>query len=283
MIALLNKIFALVLIPFVMNPASPVLSVMKLIFAEKEVISLAENGVGSESDPVYLTAHRGVTEYAPENTLPAIEGAIENGFYGVEFDIHTTKDGVWILNHDSTVDKMTDGSGEISEMTFDEIQQFTVDHGNGIENYENLKLPKFEDALAIIKESTLIPYIEIKGYDPVAFRNLIELIEEHGLSERAVIISFDMEALLGIREIDKDIQLMFITNDLTMEDLNTCLENGNIGIDINGGLIFKMMKEVKLAQESGLACAAWTVDLPVFSDLMNAFDIKKITTNRIKP
>ena len=266
------------------------LGIFVLIIAVFCAINLGKSPISSKfvlasygDEPQQFIAHRGFSSVYPENTLPAIEGAIANGFYGVEFDIHTTKDGVWILNHDSTIDKMTDGSGEISEMTFDELQQFTIDNGNGIENYENLKLPKFEDALAIIKESTLIPYIEIKGYDPVAFRNLIDLIEAYGLSEKAVIISFDMEALLGIREIDADIQLMFITNELTMDDVNTCLENGNIGIDINGGLIFKMMKEVKLAQESGLDCAAWTVDLPVFSDLMNAFDIKKITTNRIKP
>ena len=231
------------------------LGIFVLIIAVFCAINLGKSPISSKfvlasytDEPQQFIAHRGFSSVYPENTLPAIEGAIENGFYGVEFDIHTTKDGVWILNHDSTIDKMTDGSGEISEMTFDELQQFTIDNGNGIENYENLKLPKFEDALAIIKESTLIPYIEIKGYDPVAFRNLIDLIEAYGLSEKAVIISFDMEALLGIREIDADIQLMFITNELTMDDVNTCLENGNIGIDINGGLIFKMMKEVKLAQ-----------------------------------
>lgn len=261
-----------------------------LIVAVFCAINLGKSPISSKfvlasygSEPQEFIAHRGLSSVYPENTLPAIEGAIENGFYGVEFDIHTTKDGVWILNHDSDIDKMTNGTGEISEMTYDELQEYIIDNGNGIENYEDLKLPKFEDALAIIKESTLIPYIEIKGYDPVAFQNLIDLINQYGFAEKAVIISFDMEALLGIREIDKDIKLMFITNELTMEDVNTCLENGNIGIDINGGLIFKMTKEVKFAKDCGLDCAAWTVDLPVFSDLMNLFGIKKITTNRILP
>lgn len=266
------------------------LGIIVLIIAVFCAINLGKSPISSKfvlasygNEPQQFIAHRGFSSVYPENTIPAIEGAIENGFYGVEFDIHTTKDGVWILNHDSTIDKMTDGSGEIAEMTFDELQEYTIDNGNGIENFESLKLPKFEDALKIIKESTIIPFIEIKGYDPVAFQNLIDLIDNYGFSDKAVIISFDMEALLGIREIDKNIKLMFITNELTMDDVNTCTENGNIGIDINGGLIFKMMKEVKFAKENGLDCAAWTVDLPVFSDLMNAFGIKKITTNRIYP
>ncbi len=264
--------------------------ILILIIAVFCAINLGKSPISSKfvfasygDEPQQFIAHRGFSSVYPENTLPAIEGAIENGFYGVEFDIHTTKDGVWILNHDSTIDKMTDGSGEISEKTFEELQEYTIDNGNGIENYENLKLPKLEDALKIIKESTLIPYIEIKGYNPVAFRNLIDIIDNYGFSDKAVIISFDMEALLGIREIDNDIKLMYLSNELTMEKVDTCLNNGNIGIDINGGLIFKMIMEVKYAQENGLDCAAWTVDLPVFSDLMNLFDIKKITTNRIKP
>ena len=266
------------------------IGIILLIVAIFCAINLGKSPISSKfvlashgAEPQQFIAHRGFSSVYPENTLPAIEGAIENDFYGVEFDIHTTKDGVWILNHDTTIDKMTDGSGEIAEMTFDELQQFTIDNGNGIENYKNLKLPKFEDALKLIKESTVVPYIEIKGYDPVAFQTLIDLIDNYGFSDKAVIISFDMEALFGIREIDKDIKLMFITNELTMEDVNTCLNNGNIGIDINGGLTFKTTKQVKFAQENGLDCAAWTVDLPVFRDLMNAFGITKITTNRIKP
>lgn len=266
------------------------LGIIVLIIAVFCAINLGKSPISSKfvlasygNEPQQFIAHRGFSSLYPENTLPAIEGAIENGFYGVEFDIHTTKDGVWILNHDSTIDKMTDGTGEISEMTFEELQEYTIDNGNGIESYKNLKLPKFEDALKIIKESSIIPFIEIKGYDPVAFSNLIDLIDSYGLSEKAVIISFDMEALLGIRAIDKNIKLMFLTNELTMDDVNTCTENGNIGIDINGGNIFKMIKEVEFAKENGLDCAAWTVDLPIFSDLMNAFGIKKITTNRIYP
>ena len=265
-------------------------SAILIIIAVFCVINLGKSPISSKfvlssygDEPQQFVAHRGLSSVYPENTLPAIEGAIENGFFGVEFDIHTTKDGVWILNHDSTIDKMTNGTGEISEMTFEEIQQFSVDNGNGIENYENLKLPTLDAVLEKVKESDLVPYIEIKGYDPVAFRNLIEIIDNYDLSERAVIISFDMEALLGVREIDSDIQMLFTTNVLTMDDLNICLEDGKMGIDINGGLIFKMSKEVKLAQENGLECMAWTVDLPVFSDLMNAYGIKKITTNRILP
>ncbi len=234
-------------------------------------------------EPQSFIAHRGLSSIYPENTIPAIQGAIDNGFYGVEFDIHTTQDGIWILNHDSDIDKMTNGTGDIDEMTFNEIQQFTVDHGNNIESYADLKLPRLEDALKIIEPSGIIPYIEIKGYNIDAFENLLLILEQHNLSETAVIISFDMEALLAIRKLDKNIQLMYCTNTLTMEDVDTCIANGNIGVDINFGLIFKMTDEVKYAQDNGLTVACWTVDIPFAADLMNFYGIKFLTTNRILP
>lgn len=246
-------------------------------------ISSAFTFTSHSSEPQKFIAHRGLSSAYPENTLPAIQGAIDAGFYGVEFDIHTTKDGVWLLNHDSDIDKMTNGTGEISELSFDEIQQFTVDNGNNIEDYENLKLPKLEDALKIIKDTSVVPFIEIKGYNKEAFINLLALIEEHGLTDSAVIISFDMEALLGIRELNKSIKLMFITNNLTKEDVDICIENGNIGVDINFGLISKITDAVKYAQQNNLEVATWTVDFPIAADAMNLFGIKYITTNRILP
>lgn len=261
-----------------------------LILGALAAINLSKKPISSKftltaytSEPQKYIAHRGFSSVYPENTIPAIEAAINEGFYGVEFDIHTTKDGIWILNHDSDIDKMTDGTGEIADMTFDELQRFNVDNGNGIKNFENLKLPKFEDALEIISKSSAVPFIEIKGYNPVAFKNLLELIEHYKLSESAVIISFDMEALLGIRELNKEIKLMYLTNNLKKEDVDTCIANGSIGVDINFGNIFKMKDALEYAQENGLEAAAWTVDFPIISDLLNLFGIKHITTNRITP
>lgn len=235
------------------------------------------------SQPQMYIAHRGFSSAYPENTLPAIQGAVDNGFFGCEFDIHTTKDGVWIVNHDDTVDKMSNGTGEISELTYKEIQEFNIDNGNGIKNYSDLKFPTLDEVLEIISKSDTIPFIEIKGYDAVAFQKLLDEIEKYNLLSKAVIISFDMDALIGVRNLNSDINLMYLTNRLTKEDVDICKENGNIGVDINSSNIFKMSKEIKYAKELGLETAAWTVDIPILADILNIFEIKYITTNRITP
>ena len=65
-----------------------------------------------------LTAHRGFSSVAPENTAPALAEAGKAGFYAAEFDIIPTADGVWVLIHDDTVDRTMDGEGEVEKLTF---------------------------------------------------------------------------------------------------------------------------------------------------------------------
>ena len=227
-------------------------------------------------------AHRGLSSKYPENTLPAINAAIENGFYGCEFDIHTTKDGVWVLNHDTSIDKMTDGTGEISDYTYEELLKFNVDNGQGIENYKNLKLPTLAETLQAISNSDIVAFIEIKGYNTEAFADLISMIYEYNLIKRTIIISFDMEALIALRELDENITAMYVTNELTFEDVDTC-EKYNFGCDVNAWLVFKMFGELKAAKALDLTLAAWTVDMPFLSDFLHLIGIDYITTNRIIP
>lgn len=70
-----------------------------------------------------IIAHRGGSAEAPENTLAAFRTAKENGAIGVEFDVDFTKDGRAVVIHDATVDRTTNGSGPVSEFTFEEIRK----------------------------------------------------------------------------------------------------------------------------------------------------------------
>jgi glycerophosphoryl diester phosphodiesterase len=84
------------------------------------------------------------------NTLPAIEAAFEMGVYAVESDIRHTSDGYFILMHDSDVDRTTDGTGLVSDMTLGEIKQLTVDDTLFGSAYPDLRVPTFEEALDLI-------------------------------------------------------------------------------------------------------------------------------------
>ena len=77
----------------------------------------------SHTDYVWVASHRGDWIYAPENSMPALEHAIYFGSNMIETDVHLTKDGKIIMMHDATVDRTTNGTGAIADLTLAEIKK----------------------------------------------------------------------------------------------------------------------------------------------------------------
>lgn len=228
-----------------------------------------------------MVAHRGLSGIAPQNSIPAVEKAIEYGYDGCEFDIHTTKDGKWVVIHNDTVDDMTDGEGNVCDFTLEEIRELKLDNGNGIENYENLQVPTLEEVLEIISGSDIIPVIEIKNCDVKHLPSLKSILKKYKLSEKAEIISFTRDYLEAYRKLDKDAQMMLLTKVITEDDVNWCAENAVDTVNFNYINFAKSIKGYRLARQNGLRLCAWTVDNTVYKDVMVLFGVEGITTNKL--
>ena len=229
-----------------------------------------------------LIAHRGFSGVYPENTIPAFEGAAEAGFWGAECDLHTTQDGKWVVIHDDEISYHTDGEGEIEELTFNELMEFRIDNGNGIENYSTLPIPTLEEYLKVCVDRNIVPVIEFKKCDPQYFPSLIEAIDEYGLSEKAVFISFEAEYLTEYRKLDKDATILYLRHTPTKEDIDFCIEN-DFGINFLFANLYKCAPAINYAKKSNLTIATWTVDHTICADVMALFGVEYITTNKIKP
>lgn len=229
-----------------------------------------------------MVAHRGLSSLAPENSLPAFELAEEYGFDGYEFDVHTTKDGQWVVIHDDTVDKMTDGSGNVEDFTLSEIRKLRLDAGNSAEEYKNLYVPTLKEAIEINCRKDIIPVIEIKKCDVQYLPKLKSMLDYYSLGEKAVIISFEKEYLEQYRALDKDIQMLYLSSEPTVEDIEWCAEN-NAGINFYFGNLYKCTKAVSLAKEKGMTIGAWTVDNTAFEDVLVLAGVDIITTNKLLP
>lgn len=228
-----------------------------------------------------MIAHRGLSGIAPQNSLPAVEKAIEYGYDGCEFDIHTTKDGKWVVIHDDTVDAMTDGEGNVEDFTLEEIRRLKLDSGHGIESYENLQVPTLEEVLELIAESEITPVIEIKKCDVKYLPDFKEMLETYGLSDRAEIISFTREYLEAYRELDPDSEMQLLTSIITEDAVNWCVENKVDTVSFHYFDFIKGIKGYRLAREKGLRLAAWTVDNTVYKDVMVLLGAEAITTNKL--
>jgi glycerophosphoryl diester phosphodiesterase len=124
---------------------------------------------------IAVIAHRGEHLSHTENTLAAFQAAIDLGADYFELDVRTTKDGKLILMHDGTVDRTTEGKGEVANMTFDEIRALEV-RGGG-------RVPTFNEALSLA-EGRIGVYVDCKRISP---RDLVEALERHHMLEHSVI------------------------------------------------------------------------------------------------
>ena len=233
-------------------------------------------------NPPLMVAHRGLSSLAPENTVPAFEAAVEYGFDGYEFDLFTTKDGEWVVFHDDTVDALTDGTGAIPDMTLEQVKELRVDAGNGIENYSDVRIPTLREALSVCEDSDIFPVIEVKNCDPERIPALMDTLEEYGLTDRAVLISFNSEYLEVCRELNEDIQMFFIVASPEKADIDWCIDH-NAGINFCFGYLAPSASAISYARENSVRIAAWTVDNTVFEDVMVLFGAEIITTNKILP
>ncbi len=257
--AILNKIITLLLVPLFMNPFLPFLTIAKIVYAEKEVISLSENGIGTPEDPVYLTAHRGITAKAPENTLPAYKAAVELGFYTAECDILQTADGYWVLNHNSDTDNMFCQYAEISETTLEELRTFSYKKGCNFWAYEDLKIATLDEYLDVFVGTATRPQIEIKadGYDQLY--TIVDAVYEKGLEDSAIIISFDYKQLETIRAYDANIELWYLIDDINAENIAQAKALGD-NVWLSPDFEDNTAETIQLAIDAGVPTSFWTVN-----------------------
>lgn len=238
------------------------------------------------SKKVTLISHRGVASEAPENTLPAYEIAAEKGFKYAETDIRLTKDGVWVLSHDSSLGRMTGFSGKIEEMTLAEVREHPLTHGANIKKYPNLITPTYSEFVKLCYEKGLIPVVEIKTEAPFLtkkdYQKIITELDIFMLTDKAYIISFDKDALAGVRKVDPDISMQLLSKTLNDDTLKTAREL-EAGLDIEQKAILKNPENVKKALKQGFVLNAWTVDKADNAEQLISLGVTMLTTNAIMP
>jgi len=234
------------------------------------------------TDEMLMIAHRGLSAVAPENTLAAFRLAAEAGFRFVECDIHRTKDGHWVVMHDPTVDRMTDGSGAIADLTLEEIKQFKINRGSGIEAYPNEEIPTLNEYLKAVTDGGSYPVIEVKAKGSFDFKDMVYLLREYGITDKAVIIDYDAEHLQTIRRLCPELKMQLLCHFIKRSIIDKVEQIGNCGIDgmHNLQLDNKLCREVR---EKQIPLNMWTVDSEATLQKIKALGATMATTNSLKP
>lgn len=166
-----------------------------------------KRGTLTRNSPIII-AHRGGALNAPENTLAAFKLAKENGATGVEFDLDFTKDGVPVIIHDSTVDRTTDGTGKVSDFTYEEIKRLnaSVKHPLG-DKFPNECIPHLHEVVDLCLSLGLQMYIDIKAATQAnrAANTLKDIFASHQLYDKAMVCSFYPNVIFQMRRADPNV------------------------------------------------------------------------------
>ena len=152
-------------------------------------------------------AHRGASEYAPENTLSSFYLGLMQGANGIETDVQKTKDGVLVLFHDDTVDRVTDGHGKLADFTLDDLKALKVT-GNAPHGFFD-RILTFEEFLQKFSAYDLHFAIELKG--PDVETESLSLIKKFGILHKTTFTSFQFDYIKKIKALDPAARVGFLT------------------------------------------------------------------------
>ena len=226
-----------------------------------------------------FVAHRGYSAAAPENTALAFELAGKAKFWGIETDISETYDNEFVCMHDDTLDRTTDGSGEVGDYTYAALRMMSVDTGANSELYGNLKIPSMVEYLNICAMYDCVPIIEIKKIND--YDKFLQTIYNSNAQNRCVVTG-GIEDLREIRARDADITLMVlgysnIEYTRYIELINEI--SGERGILYNYPMVTEDV--VNEVHSLGLLCGVWWLDTAEEAQQYMSYGVDYVVTNEI--
>lgn len=205
--------------------------------------------------------HRGAAGHAPENTLASVRKALEIGVDGIEFDVHRSKDGVIVVMHDPTVDRTSDGTGRIADMSLAELRTLDLGSWKG-PRFAGERIATLEEFVAEIP-SPLKLFLELKaGNDlyPGIEEQVAQFLTERGLVQRTNISSFDHFVLLRMRQLLPQVETGMLYSARPIDPIAMARACGASALHAKWGFISPEV--VAEAHAHGLTVNAWTPNSP---------------------
>lgn len=226
-----------------------------------------------DGDGFVVIAHRGASAYAPENTMIAFQKALDMNAELIELDVMLSKDGVPVLFHDQTLDRKTNGSGEVRDYTFEELRQ--LDAGSWFsEEFGGEKIPSLEEVLEWA-EGKIALNIEIKteawsedlsqSIEP----KVVQLVRDSGMGEYIIFSSFDYRILLRLKELAPELRTAMLYEATQSGEKDPLTLVTELNADAFNCSATQLTPEwLEMLKEAGVPVLVYTVNDP---DVMKQF------------
>lgn len=226
-----------------------------------------------------ILAHRGASGTAPENSLSAFEKALKDGCDGFEFDIQQTKDGEIVVFHDWTLERTSNGKGNLKEFTLEELRK--LDIGSWFsDEFKGEKIPTLEETLNFIPDDKFIN-IELKeefSRERGTEVKLLEILKKYP-NKNVVVSSFSHNLLKNLKSLDTSVKVGLLIEG-SLVNLDKYIQN--LGFNICGyhaDKNFLKQEDVDYLNSKNIDINVWTVNLKKDARILKEMGVTRIITN----
>lgn len=198
-------------------------------------------------------AHRGASEYAPENTLSSFYLGLLQGANGIETDVQKTKDGVLVLFHDDTLDRVSNGSGKLSDYTWEELKNLKI-YGNNTTGFYD-RIMTLRAFFEVFSQYDIQFAIELKG--PDVEEETLNMVKEFDILHKVTFTSFQFDYIKRIKQLDSTARVGWLTYSSNENVMHQLTEIGGEEIAPDAGTVTaELISQWKAA---GFGVRAWGV------------------------
>ena len=227
-----------------------------------------------------MIAHRGCSGIEPENTISAFIAAANRSYYGIETDVHKTKDGKFIITHDDNAKRVTGVDTVIEQTDFEVLHSLKIFDKEG-NTRSDLHMPTLEEYITICKRYGKVAVLELKNeFEETDIFEICEIIDSLGYLNGTIFISFAMNNLLHLKKKYKNQTAQFLISNNLPIDLPERL--ASLGLDLDVYYKEATKELVSKCHELGVKVNVWTVDEIIDAEWVIENGVDFITSNIIE-
>ena len=238
------------------------------------------NTIKINSNRARIIVHRGLSGIERENTCPAFVAAGNRSYFGIETDVHVTKDGKFVIIHDETTERVSSGEYNINveECDYSEIEKIVLPDLDGTTDRKDIRIPILSEYIKICKKYEKTCVLEIKNhFEERYIEKLIEEIKELEYIDKIIFISFDFENCVNVRKLLPENDVQFLTSKEITNELIEKLCANNLNLDIYHKQL--TAENIEYLHSKGIKVNCWTCDDKEDAEKLVSYGVDFITSN----
>ncbi len=235
-----------------------------------DTIKLDKRGSG-----VLMIAHRGLSGLETENTQCAFVAAANRSYYGIETDVHVTKDGKYVISHDGNISRIFGKNIEIKDYLYEDLRKVRkTENGDTV---EYTAVPSLKEYFDVCRRYGKKSVLELKEeYTDEQLKEIVQIAKDAGQFENVIFISFYPDNMIRLRKILPDHPMQLLAGPIDAEIIDICDKN-SLALDVS----YPSLNEENVAElkRRGIKINCWTVNDRADAEKLVALGVDFITTN----